>query len=124
MSDSELMMKSLGEVLHRIRKERKLTQDELGKLTGTSQMTVKRLEASAVGTRLDNLVAVADALKVNLSDLFLEIEGKPSQKKKFESKWDTIVDKVNSLTATERNWFADVIEEIFQNPWRVEKDKK
>ena len=117
MSDrSELILKSLGEVIARLRKEKKLTQEELGKMTGTSQMTIKRLESATVGTRVDNLVAIASALDVRLTDLFQEIEGLKRLPKSRGSKWDQLKDKVDDMTAIERKWLSEVLEKILVYP--------
>lgn len=113
-----LILKSLGEAIYRLRKEKKLSQEELGKATGSSQMTVKRLESATVGTRIDNLVSIADSLGVKLTDLFAQIEGVTDWKSSDKTKWGTIQKKINSLTATEREWLAKVIDEILESPWK------
>lgn len=115
-----LILKSLGEAIYRLRKEKKMSQEELGKATGSSQMTVKRLESATVGTRIDNLVSIADALGVKLTDLFAQIEGVTEWKPSDKTKWATIQKKVASLTATEREWIAGVIDEILASPWKQE----
>lgn len=115
-----LILKSLGEVIFRLRKEKKMTQEELGKMTGTSQMTVKRLESAAVGTRIDNLVSIADALGLKLTELFAQIEGVSgsSASEDGESKWSGVKQRVDGLTATEREWLAGVVDEVLQSPWK------
>jgi transcriptional regulator with XRE-family HTH domain len=118
VSKNTLALKSLGEVLFRIRKEKQLSQDDLGKLAGTSQMTIKRLESSEVGTRLDNLIAVAYALEMNLTDLFREVEGnKASKKTNPNSKWGRVMTRIDELTSTEREWLASVLEDVLKSPW-------
>lgn len=114
-----LILKSLGEIIYKLRKEKKMTQEELGKITGTSQMTVKRLESATVGTRVDNLVAIADALGLKLTDLFSKIEGVSAPETQIDdTNWGNIQLKVNELTATERNWVANVVNEILASPWK------
>ncbi len=117
MIKKDLALKSLGEVLFRLRKEKQFSQDELGKLAGTSQMTIKRLESSEVGTRLDNLIAVAYALDTNLTDLFREVEGSKLSKKANSSRWGRVVNRIDELTSTEREWIAVVVEDILNSPW-------
>lgn len=113
-----LILKSLGELVYKLRKEKKMTQEELGKKTGTSQMTVKRLESATVGTRIDNLVSITDALGIKLTDLFAQIEGVENASIQSKSDWDTIQNKVAELTATEREWIANLIDKVLNNPWK------
>ena len=110
-----LILKSLGEVVYKLRKEKKMTQEELGKKTGTSQMTVKRLESATVGTRIDNLVSITDALGIKLTDLFAQIEGVEKTSSNNESNWDSIQNRVAELTATEREWVASTIDKVLNN---------
>lgn len=113
-----LILKSLGEVIFKLRKEKKMTQEELGKATGTSQMTVKRLESATAGTRIDNLVSIADALGFKLTDLFAQIEGVSELKEQGDTKWGSVQSKVGSMTVTEREWVAGVIDEVLNSPWK------
>ncbi len=113
-----LILKSLGELVYKLRKEKKMTQEELGKRTGTSQMTVKRLESATVGTRIDNLVSITDALGIKLTDLFSQIEGVEKTKVSKEGSWESIQNRVAGLTATEREWVAHTIEKVLNNPWK------
>lgn len=126
MSKKELMVKSLGELICRIRKERRLSQDDLAKMANISQMTIQRLEASEVGIRLDNLIAIAGALDMSLTDLFKEIEGTKNRKKAgYESRWHRITTKADELTGVERDWLAGILEEALKSPWgkkAVQKD--
>lgn len=61
---------SIGENIRRIRKDKKLTQKELGeKLEGISQQQIGQWENGNKIPKLDTIRKIADALDVHLSDL-------------------------------------------------------
>lgn len=64
----ELKMDLIGEAIKKTRQERKLTQEELGKLIGVQKAQISRLESNASNVTIDTLMRVFNALhaKVNL----------------------------------------------------------
>lgn len=119
MDNKKVLLKSLGEVLHRLRKEKKLSQEQLGVMAGTSSMTVKRLEGATASTRVDNLVAIANVLDISLSDLFKEVEGcEDTDIKMSDPTMKKIVNAINKLTSTEREWLSKQVEVVLTNPWK------
>ena len=116
--NTELMLKSLGELINKLRKEKGFTQESLGKATETSQMTIKRLESATVGTRIDNLFAVTKALDVRLSDVFASIEGGKASKVEHQTQWGEVQALVDGLSSTEREWVAEVIKSVLDSPWK------
>ena len=66
-----LQMNFIGEAIKQTRKQRKLTQEELGKLIGVQKSQISRLEKNANNVTLDTLVRVFTALKGNVK---LQIE--------------------------------------------------
>lgn len=66
-----LQMNFIGEAIKQTRKQRKLTQEELGKLIGVQKSQISRLEKNASNVTLDTLVRVFTALKANVK---LQIE--------------------------------------------------
>src|SRR5690606_23522430 len=97
----------------KIRKLRKLSQEELGLLTGTSQMTIQRIEKAVGGTRLETVLAVAHGLKLSAVDLFQEIEGRrPRPVGDLSSKWENIVMYVDRLPEKEKDWLAELIKHV------------
>ncbi|MFK7825203.1 MAG: helix-turn-helix domain-containing protein [Oligoflexales bacterium] len=98
--------------MNRIRKEQKLTQEQLGQMTGTSTMTVKRLESATASTGLEKLIAITDVLGVSLADLFRELEfGNENLLAKVDPKIAGEPNKLNKLAPTEKEWFSDIIGE-------------
>ncbi len=69
----ELQLELLAETLKQIRKQRNLTQDELGKLIGVQKAQISRLESGAINITFDTLLKVLNALKVKVT-LKVELE--------------------------------------------------
>lgn len=76
----ELQMDLIGRAIKDTRKERKLTQEELGKLIGVQKAQISRLENNASNVTIDTLLRVFTALKakvtlhVTLSNLEISVE--------------------------------------------------
>jgi DNA-binding XRE family transcriptional regulator len=75
----ELQMDLIGKAIKQTRKERNLTQEELGKLIGVQKAQISRLENNAGNVTMETLLRVFSALKakvkfqVELSDINLYI---------------------------------------------------
>ena len=65
----ELQMDSIGNAIKQIRKERNLTQEELGELIGVQKAQISKIENSVKNARFETILKVFDALgaKVNFS---------------------------------------------------------
>lgn len=93
---SEAMMyydvKESGQRIKKLRKERKLTQEQLAERLGISVKTVTAIETGARGTSIDGLVTIAEFFGVSLDYLVLgkksEVIGIeiPEEKKEFALK--------------------------------------
>jgi DNA-binding XRE family transcriptional regulator len=76
----ELQMDLIGKAIKETRKERNLTQEELGKLIGVQKAQISRLESNASNATMDTLLRVFTALKakvklqVELPNLNISIE--------------------------------------------------
>ena len=75
----ELQMDLIGKAIKQTRKERNLTQEELGKLIGVQKAQISRLENNANNVTMDTLWRVFSALKakvkfqVELSNLNVQV---------------------------------------------------
>ncbi|WP_291400598.1 helix-turn-helix transcriptional regulator [Daejeonella sp.] len=75
----ELQMDLIGKAIKQTRKERNLTQEELGKLIGVQKAQISRLENNASNVTMETLLRVFTALKakvkfqVELSNLNINI---------------------------------------------------
>lgn len=63
----ELRMEVLGKMIRTARKERHLTQDELGKLIGVRKAQISKLESSANSATIDTILKVFKALKAEIN---------------------------------------------------------
>jgi DNA-binding XRE family transcriptional regulator len=62
----ELQMDLIGDAIKQARKERKLTQEELGKLIGVQKAQISRIESSASNVTIDTLMRVFKALQAKV----------------------------------------------------------
>lgn len=75
----ELQMDLIGKAIKQTRRERNLTQEELGKLIGVQKAQISRLENNASNVTMETLLRVFTALKakvkfqVELSNLNINI---------------------------------------------------
>lgn len=77
--ENELKLELLGEMIKQVRKDRNLTQEELGKLVGVQKAQISKLERSTKNARIETIIKVFNALKakvnfsVELYDGYLEV---------------------------------------------------
>ena len=62
----ELQMDLIGKAIKQTRQERKLTQEELGKLIGVQKAQISRLENNASNVTLETLIKVFSALNAKI----------------------------------------------------------
>lgn len=62
----ELQMDLIGEAIKKTRKQRNLTQTELGKLIGVQKAQISRLENNPSNVTMETLLRIFTALKVNV----------------------------------------------------------
>jgi DNA-binding XRE family transcriptional regulator len=63
----ELRMEILGRMIKATRRERKLTQEELGRLVGVQKAQISKLESSATNATVDTIVRIFSAMKAEIS---------------------------------------------------------
>lgn len=63
----ELRMDVLGKMIKAARKERHLTQEELGKLVGVKKAQISKLESSANSATIDTILKVFKALNAEIN---------------------------------------------------------
>jgi len=66
----------LGEVVRRARKERNLTQEELGDLVGVKRNQISKIENNTTDARLETVVKVFDALGAKIH-FYVEMDNQP-----------------------------------------------
>ncbi len=62
----DLRMELLGEMIKAVRKERNLTQEQLGKLIGVQKSQISKLERSTKNVTIETILKVFRALKANV----------------------------------------------------------
>ncbi|MFD1606027.1 helix-turn-helix domain-containing protein [Flavobacterium artemisiae] len=76
----ELQMEMIGNAIKQTRRERNMTQEDLGKLIGVQKAQISKLENNAGNVTIETLIKVFSALKarikfqVELSDLNISFE--------------------------------------------------
>ena len=63
----ELRMEVLGKMIKLVRQERKLTQEELGRMVGVQKAQISKLESSSNSATIDTLLRVFGALKAEIN---------------------------------------------------------
>ena len=66
---NEKMLKAFGKHFKKLREEKKISQEKLGLNAGSYQSTVIRIEQGKADPKLSTLIALADAMGIELSDL-------------------------------------------------------
>ena len=62
----ELKVEVLGEMIKKVRKERHLTQEELGKLVGVNKSQISKLERNTKNITIATILKIFNALKANI----------------------------------------------------------
>ncbi|MBK6962650.1 MAG: helix-turn-helix transcriptional regulator [Bacteroidales bacterium] len=65
--DNELRLDLLGEAIKQARKERNLTQEELGQLVGVKKAQISKIENSLTDARFETIMKVFKALNAKVS---------------------------------------------------------
>lgn len=63
----ELKLDLLGEAIRRARKERNLTQEQLGELVGVKKAQISKLENSMTDARFETIIKVFQALNAKVN---------------------------------------------------------
>ena len=71
----ELQMDLIGQAIKQTRQERKLTQEELGKLIGVQKAQISRIENNAKNVTIETILKVFRALKAKVNFNVELIEG-------------------------------------------------
>lgn len=62
----ELKIEVLGEMIKSVRKERHLTQEQLGKLVGVQKSQISKLESNTRNVTIETILKVFNAMKTNI----------------------------------------------------------
>lgn len=65
--ENELKIDLIGQTIKQIRKEKNLTQEELGKLVGVKKAQISKIENSLTDARFDTIIKVFKALNAKIN---------------------------------------------------------
>lgn len=65
--EQELQLEILGEIIRKVRIERNLTQEELGKLVGVQRAQISKLENNMTNVTMETILKVFGALKAKVN---------------------------------------------------------
>ena len=63
----ELKTELIGDMIKKVRKERKLTQEELGELIGVKKAQISRLENNTKNVTVETIIRVFNAMKAEVN---------------------------------------------------------
>jgi HTH-type transcriptional regulator / antitoxin HipB len=64
--EQELQLELMGEMIRKVRLERNLTQEELGKLVGVQRAQISKLENNTTNVTMETILKVFGALKAKV----------------------------------------------------------
>ena len=65
--EQELQLELMGEMIKKVRLERNLTQEELGKLIGVQRAQISKLENNTINVTIETILKVFGALKAKVN---------------------------------------------------------
>lgn len=65
--ENELKLELIGQTIKQIRKERNLTQEQLGELVGVKKAQISKIENSLTDARFDTIIKVFKALNAKIN---------------------------------------------------------
>jgi plasmid maintenance system antidote protein VapI len=65
--EQELQLTVIGEMIRKVRLERNLTQEELGKLIGVQKSQISKLENNTTNVTIETILRVFSALKAKIN---------------------------------------------------------
>ena len=105
----EINYYTIGERIRHYREENGLSQEELADIIGVSWRHFNYLEHGERKTSIDNLVAIANALKISSNELLVDyLETLPQ---KLESE---VIDLMNECTLNEKAILVDMLKHLKQ----------
>lgn len=105
--NNNLDFRKIGSRIQACRNEKKMTQEQLAELAGTSQKYISRIEVGYHSMKLETVVAIANALQVSLGALIADYEDGTD-----ESNLKLILDDIRGMSANQLNILRDNIQTI------------
>lgn len=113
----ETVMKNIGMKIRKFREERKMTLEDLANRLGKSKGYISKLETGKKPINLENLQKIADALDVDVTDLFHNKE-KVDNPFTGEDDWMFVIKELKEKGFSAGEVYLKMAQEA------IEKDKK
>jgi len=110
MTDQTTFLKNLGERICRLRKERGLTQGQLGNMVHVTQQVIAEYEAGYRNIPVYRLVSLAEALGVTADELLKDSESN-ARKRGPASRIEQLADQVTKLPRTRQRFVIELLED-------------
>ncbi|MFA5147072.1 MAG: XRE family transcriptional regulator [Candidatus Omnitrophota bacterium] len=83
---------NIGEIIHKLRKDKKMTLAELSAASGVALATLSRMENGKMTGTLDSHISIAKALEISLPDLYssLALSKREVERRTKETKTDVL----------------------------------
>jgi len=105
--NTELDFRKIGARIQHYRNERKMTQEQLSEIVGTTQKYISRIEIGYHRTSLDMIVAIASALNISVDALIADYNDSRN-----ESTLKLILDDIRGMSATQLEMLRENIKTI------------
>ena len=102
--------KAGGRNLQRIRKQRKLTQEQLAELVGCTSNTVSRIECGSLFPALDTVIILCNALNTTADSILA-----PYVQADSTLRWTHLADKLASLPAAKQDKIEVILDCLIDN---------
>ena len=113
-------LKNLGSTIRQARKEKGLTQGELGSQLGKPQSTVARLESAVVNdTHVGLIYEICEELGVDLTQVIADAVGTtkaqaPVSDDDLDGRWEKIAYALKTLSEKDKILVVELVEKVFQ----------
>ena len=102
--------KAGGRNLQRIRKQRKLTQEQLAELVGCTANTISRIECGSLFPALDTVITLCNALNTTADSILAQYIQADST-----LRWTHLADKLASLPAAKQDKIEVILDCLIDN---------
>jgi transcriptional regulator with XRE-family HTH domain len=95
----------LGEVIKRLRLEKKMSQKELGERIGKTSYLISAIERGVVSPSIDTLTEIARVFDKPLSEIFLEVEEDLTENPSIT----VLMSQIGKLSKEEQSFIIDML---------------
>ncbi len=111
----EQVKKAVGSRIRAVRKTLGLTQEDLAEKASLANETISRVERGVQGATLDNYLAIAKALGINLRDLF-DAADENLEKAVSKKRIRDLVSILQDRKKADVELAHDLVKRIFEHP--------